>query len=51
MKLYHIFYTTEGQEKTREEFATNGYSALNQAKKYFSLFGNGTECDFEIFEV
>lgn len=50
-RLFHIFYTSQGTEKTRCEYATNRLSALNQAKEYFKNFGYGDETDFEVFEV
>ena len=49
--LFHVFYTTQGTEKTRCEYATNGLSALNQAKVFFKKFGYGDEADFEVFAV
>lgn len=50
-KLFQIFYTTQGIEKTRCEYANNALLALNQAKDYFKNFGYGDESDFEVFEV
>jgi hypothetical protein len=50
-KLFHIYYTSQGIEKTRCEYASNALSALNQAKEYFNNFGYGDESNFEILEV
>ena len=50
-RLFQVFYTSQGVEKTRCEYATNGLCALNQAKKYFEAFGYGDEANFEVFKA
>ena len=50
MKLLQIFYTSQGQDRTREEFANDSLTALSQAMKHFFQFGNGDESDIEIYQ-
>ena len=51
MKLFHIFYTSNGTEMTRCEYASNSGEALGQCKEYLNSFGYGDESDFEVFTV